>query len=64
MAFPLVDRNNSSKTLIIIDGGIKGVAGQKPYLSMSKNSLDKEEDESMISFENVKIMFSCRTFSR
>jgi hypothetical protein len=57
MPFPLVDRNNSSKTVIVIDGVIKGVVGQKPYLCMSKNSLDKEEDEGMISFKMSRLYF-------
>jgi hypothetical protein len=57
MPFPLVDRNNSSKTLIVVDGVIKGVAEQKPYLCMSKNSLDKEEDEGMISFKMSRLYF-------
>jgi hypothetical protein len=30
MSSPLVDHNNSSKTLIVKDGVIKGVIGQKP----------------------------------
>jgi len=35
-----MDHNNSSRTLVVIDGVIKGIVGQKPYLRMSKNSLD------------------------
>ncbi len=57
MPFPLMDCNNSSKTLIVIDGVIKGVAWQKPYLCMSKNSLDQEEDEGMISFKMSRLYF-------
>jgi hypothetical protein len=57
MPFPLVDHNNSSKTLVVIDGVIKGVAGQKRYLRMSKNSLDEEEDEGMISFKMSRLYF-------
>jgi hypothetical protein len=52
-----MDHNNLSKTLVVINGVIKGVIGQKPYLHMSKNSLDKEEDESIISFKMSRLYF-------
>ncbi len=45
------------KKLVVINGVIKGVAGQKPYLHMSKNSLDKEEDKCMISFKMSRLYF-------
>ncbi len=44
MSFPLVDYNNSLETLVINDGVIKGLIGQKLEGCKSKNSLGKEED--------------------
>ncbi len=52
-----MDHNNLAKTLVVIDGVIKGVVGQKPYLHMSKNSLNKKEDENMISFKMSRLYF-------
>jgi len=54
MSFPLVDCNNSLETLVINDGVIKGLVGQKLEGCKSKNSLGKEEDAGDISFKIPK----------
>jgi hypothetical protein len=54
MSFPLVDRNNSLETLVINDGVIKGLIGQKLEGCKSKNSLGKEEDAGDICFKIPK----------
>lgn len=47
-------QNNSSKTLVVNDGVIKGLVGQKPKGCKLKNSLGKEKDVSNISFKISK----------
>jgi hypothetical protein len=49
MSSPSMDYNNSSKTSIINDGVIKGVAAHKPKGCKLRNSLDREKDEGRIS---------------
>jgi hypothetical protein len=50
MSSPLVDRNNSLETLVVNDGVIRGLVGQKPKGYNLKNSLGKEKDASNITF--------------
>jgi hypothetical protein len=57
MSSPLVDHNNSSKTSIVNDGVIKGVATHKPKGCKSNNSLDRKEDEGKISSKISKTFF-------
>jgi hypothetical protein len=46
-----VDHNNSLQTLVVNDGVIKGLVGQKQEGCKLKNSLSKEEDANNISFK-------------
>jgi hypothetical protein len=57
MSSPLVDHNNSSKTSIVNDGVIKGIAAHKPKGYKLNNSLDREKDEGTIFFKISKTFF-------